>query len=149
MSQIKNEREARERAELAHVLTELFHDAPYSQEAIADATGKRQSTVSRWFSYAENELPDLHSISKFPREIRVPLCQHLVKEFGLVIAQRVPVVGRLNGSLDDELLNVDVVQAEIIRQKNKDPKAAKKYVSELRAICDKMTAECDKMLEAD
>lgn len=143
MARYNSEQQRHEAESFKGQMVEALHETDIKQEAIANDVGTTQPTVSRWFSYLNTEFPDLFQLSKFPPVLLTALLNVVLKPLGLAVTRPKPAVRDLNGSMDDELLNIDVIQADIIRVKDQDPKKAKKHIADLHGMLDKLDAECD------
>lgn len=121
--------------EAAERFVMLLHDAlldiPNSkQEQIAIDGSVKHNTVSQWLNPQNDRHFPAFQLLLQQEGIVLPLCKEFVKRFGFKI---VPEEGGLktDGDVNDQLLNIDVIQAEIIKLKDKNPKAAMKFCEDL------------------
>lgn len=133
---IFNEKLERLAKDVKEELLIALQESPFKQEAIADACGTSQGTISKWFSYNPDHQPPLWILSVLPEEIVVPMCRFFLKRFGCDVTQPLPVL-RLNGNLDDECLGMAAKLGEIITDVKQNPDKVRrllKHFDELEAI---------------
>jgi len=115
------------------------------QEAVADVLGMTQSSVSKMCNYtgeqhfAVGHLPALFS-DKITRPVAFAVMLAIATPMGLQIEQTVEP-GDTNGMIDDELLNIDVLQARIIQLRSGDARDMRKVL----AICQEIKHEVNKI----
>lgn len=107
-----------------------FDDSTLTEEDLADGAQVAQPTINRWFSYKLEYFPPIYTLALWPELIVVPLCKFFVKRFGKKIVDEefnLPTDGRV----EDNLLKIDVIQADIIRRMDSNPREALKFVDDL------------------
>lgn len=119
--------------EVKNQMIEAQQESQYTQESLADDCQVTQATISRWFSYKIDYFPPLYILSLLPESITVPLCKHFLSRFDKIVIDA-PIGLKIDGNIDDNLLAIDVFQAEIIKLKGQNPK---KIIS----MCEKMEHE--------
>lgn len=126
--------------ELKDLLVRSREESPHSQEDLADMCGTSQPTIQRWFSYTLDHFPPIWTLALLPEEVVVPLCRHFLSRFNKTISTRISAL-HTDGSIDDNLLNIDVIQAEIIKRKDKEPRKVLEWIDKLRLELDICEAE--------
>jgi hypothetical protein len=134
--------------DLKDILVRSREESAHSQEDLADMCGTSQPTIQRWFSYTLDHFPPIWALALLPEEVVVPLCKHFLSRFKKTIST-LPSDLHTDGSLDDDLLNIDVIQAEIIKRKDKDPRKALEWIDKLRVEVDTLEAELKLKIEGN
>lgn len=111
-------------------LNDILIDAHLKQEVIAHTGGVKQCTVSQWFAPDSDRNLPAFELMLLPKEIVLPICTAAVARFGKKLVENefdLPT----DGSVDDNLLNIDMIQGDLIRKKGKDPRAALRFCEDL------------------
>lgn len=119
--------------EVKNQMLESLQESAITQESLADDCQVTQATISRWFSYKIEYFPPLYILSLLPEAIAVPLCKFFLSRFNKIVIDA-PKALKLDGDINDNLLAIDVFQAEIIKDKGRNPK-------KVIAMCEKMERE--------
>jgi len=125
--------------ELKEVLRAAFLESGITEEALADDVKTTQPTINRWFSYKTEYFPPLWLLSFAPEAIVVPVCEFFLKRFKKSIMQN-PLSLHLNGSMDDEIFDSEILLADIIKYKNSHPEKVVR-------LCDKLIYEAQELKE--
>jgi hypothetical protein len=138
---------------LVHEVKEQFlvamQEAPYSQEAIADACHTTQPTISRWFSYSLDHIPPVYVLALLPEEIAMPVLKWLLKRFGWNAVKPIPV-RQVNNSFEDECLDIAKELGHIVEEVQGHPERAKiirKHFLELQEVVSRGLAEAEAHLK--
>ncbi|MFZ2190016.1 MAG: hypothetical protein WAV48_04510 [Candidatus Magasanikiibacteriota bacterium] len=116
--------------QLKALLNDILIDAHLKQEIIAHQGGVKQCTVSQWFNPESDRNFPAFQLFLQPASLVLPICNSAISRFGKKIVENefdLPT----NGAVDDNLLNIDMIQGDLIRKKEKDPKAALRYCDDL------------------
>lgn len=120
-------------------------DNKLTQQMLADAIGVDQATISRWFSYGG----DLH----FPacltpmfssdalRVLALDILRFQAQPLGFMVADSLGSVGEVNGSLDDELLEIGRLEGKMIELKDKSPRQVARLCDELERVVNRARLE--------
>ena len=133
MNQIFNRKIQSILDEVKEVLRSSMMESGITQEALADETETTQPTIHRWFAYDTSHFPPLYILALLPESITVPLCNLFLKRF-LKRVMDVPENIISDGKMEDEILNIEVFVADIIKVKDTNPEKAVK-------ICDRVMTE--------
>jgi len=137
-----SERIQRKGNEFKEFLTDRQHEAELSQEAIACALSVKQNTISQYLnSKTDNHLPAF-ALPLLPKPLALEAMRTLAKDIECIVVPRVQIVGRTDGKLDDELLDIDVIQGDIIKLRNKDMQACLAKLDQLAGVIERMRVEC-------
>jgi hypothetical protein len=113
------------------LIHEVLLDIPdLKQETMAIDGGVKQNAISQWLNHENGRQFPAYQLLIQQEAIVVPLCKEFVKRFGKKIVDEefnLPI----NGRVEDNLLNIDVIQAEIIKLMDNDPKKAAKFCDAL------------------
>jgi hypothetical protein len=112
------------------LLNDLIIDASLKQETLAYHGSIKQNTVSQWIDPQSDRHLPAFQLLLLPSEIAVPICSEVLRRFGKIVAENVFDLPT-DGHVDDNLLNIDMIQGDIIRKKEKDPKGALKFCDDL------------------
>ena len=121
MSQIFSKKLEASLNEIKNLMIEAQQESGIIQESLADDCQVTQATISRWFSYKIEYFPPIYSLFLLPEQITVPLCKFFLRRFNKTVID-IPESLHLDGNIDDNLLNIDVFQAEIIKLHGSNPK---------------------------
>lgn len=129
---------------------ESIQDHQITQEDIAAALGVEQSTVSRWMSVAGDLHLPAFAVPALADERVLPLRKDLIdfiaRRSAYVIARRLPIVGTLNGSLDDETMELTAHLGRIAEQVTRgrlDARRARHEITKMREALDRAEAELE------
>lgn len=132
--------------ESKNVMLEALQESNVTQESLADDCQVTQATISRWFSYKIEFFPPVYVLSLLPESITVPLCKFFLSRFNKLVVDA-PKNLTLDGNIDDNLLNIDVFQAEIIKLRGGNPKKTIKMCEEIEREIATIKQEAQKQLQ--
>jgi len=126
--------------EFKSILNDLIIDAEIKQEVIAHQGGVKQCTVSQWMDpLSERHIPAFQLLLQ-DEKIVVPICRLILERFNKSIVTNVKAL-KVNGSIDDNLLQMDILQGELIKIKDKSPKEIIKWCNEIEVELATIKAE--------
>ena len=129
---------------------ESIHDNRITQDDIAGSLGVAQCAVSRWM----NPTGDLH----FPaalipalndekvKPLQKDILNFIAKASGFVLVARPVILGELNGTLQDETVDLTAHLgriAEMVASGSMDAKKARREIASMRQALDKAEAELE------
>jgi hypothetical protein len=116
-----------------------------TQDMIADAIGVNRSTIARWFSYGG----DLHFpaaltsmlSTKQLRPLALDIIRFQAQALGLNVVDGEWVDAYLDGSMDDELLEIGRLEGKMIELKDKSPRQVSRLCDEMERIVNRLRLE--------
>lgn len=136
-----SERIQRKGNEFKEFLTERQHEAELTQDAIASELSVKQNTISQYLNpKTDNHLPAF-VLPMLPKPLALESLRFLAKDVECVVVPRAEIKGRTDGSLDDELLDIDVIQGDIIKLRKKNLQACMSKLDQLASVIEKMRVE--------
>lgn len=133
MTQIFNRTLQNKLNELKEVMRTALMESGCTQEALADEAMTTQPTIQRWFSYDISHFPPLYILALLPASMVIPICNYFLFRFGKRVLDK-PKNLMTDGRMEDNILNIDVIIADIISLRDKNPEKA------VRA-CDRLITE--------
>ncbi len=119
--------------EVKEVMRSSFAESGITQEALADESQTTQPSINRWYSYDLSHFPPIYHLALIPEAILVPICNYFLKRFNKRVHD-IPAALPTDGRMEDEILNIDVIIADIIKLKDANPDKAVR-------MCDKLMTE--------
>jgi hypothetical protein len=128
------------------VLNDLQVDEHLKQDVLAHDGGVKQNTISQWFSpESDRHLPAFQLLLQ-SEKIVVPLCRMFLERFNKSIVTNRKAL-KVNGTMDDNLLTIDIIQGEIIKLRNGDPVKVIKYCEQLEIEVATIKAEAKEKIK--
>jgi hypothetical protein len=106
-----------------HCLQQI-NDLALTQTDVAEPIGVNNSTVSRWFDVSGDLnfpacfIPALNTGKTIP--LATAMLSFAAERLGMVVTRKIPVVGTLDGSLDDETLDMMKHLGKLVEDARKD-----------------------------
>ncbi len=133
--------------EFKSLLNDIIIDSNLKQETLGHFGCINQNTISQWLNpELDRHMPAFQLLMQ-PKEIVLPLCERIVQRFGKQIAT-LPEGIKTDGSLDDNLLNMNVLEGELTKVKDSDPKKVLEWAAKLEIELATIKAEALKKLNA-
>lgn len=129
---------------------ESIQDHKITQEDIAASLGVAQCAVSRWMSVTGDLhvpaalIPALNDEKVKP--LQFDILSFIARQSGCVVTVRPEVVGELNGSLNDETLDLTAHLgriADLVASGRMDAKKARREIASMRLALNKADAELE------
>lgn len=125
-------------------------DNGIKQESVADVLGMTQSSISKMMNYTgEQHLAVGHLPVLFNDPSTQPVAMAVMLAIGNLMGLEFDVRATLdetNGSIDDELLRIDVLQARIIELRNGDTRKVAAICQEIKHQINMIEAEANKKM---
>lgn len=115
---------------------EALAHADETQESLAAKVGASQAQVNNWCNPNSDRNFPMALMPVLPSRMQQALFQFLNVQMST--AQK---FNNLNGSIDDELLRMFVLEADLKRESERDPKKAKKLIGQIREMLDRADQE--------
>jgi hypothetical protein len=116
--------------EFKSVLNDTIIDSNLKQETLGHYGFVHQNTISQWLNpELDRHMPAFQFFMQ-PKEIVLPLCEKIVERFGKQITT-IPKGLKTDGSFDDNLLNMNVLEGELTKVKDTDTKKVLEWCSKL------------------
>jgi hypothetical protein len=119
--------------EVKEIMRSSFAESGITQEALADESQTTQPSINRWYSYDLSHFPPIYHLALIPEAILVPICNYFLKRFSMR-ASKMPEGLLIDGHMEDEILAIDVIIADIIKVKDCNPEKAIR-------MCDRLLTE--------
>ena len=104
------------------------------QEYVAFMIGKAPQTLNHYLNPNDAQDFPAYLTPFLPEPLAVDLLRFLAEKIDHDVLPKIPIVGRVNGSTDDEMLNLDVLQGKFIEQLRNGNQSSEKT----KRIVDKM-----------
>jgi transcriptional regulator with XRE-family HTH domain len=143
---------ARHAADFKAAVWQSLQDNKVTQTDIAGALGIDQGTVSRWMNIAGDlHLPaftvPLLSSDRL-KILQQDILRYLVGNSGYRMGSPVQIVGSINGSVEDEAMELAIQLgkiAERVRNNHVDIKSTRRAIAHMRDTLDRMDVELNGM----
>lgn len=127
------------------LLNDTIIDSNLKQETLAHYGCVNQNTISQWLNpELDRHIPFFQAMLQ-PKEIVIPICERIVERFGKQITT-IPGNLKTDGSFDDNLLNMNVLEGELTKVKDTDPKKVLEWAAKLEIELATIKAEALKKL---
>ena len=124
----------RTREDVKSFLYNRILEEEFTQEYVAFLLGKAPQTLNHYLNPNDNQDFPAYLICFLPEPLACELLRFLADKVQCDLLPKIPVKGTVNGSTDDEMLNLDVLQGRFIESLRSDEVAPEK----IRRIVQKM-----------
>lgn len=127
--------------EFKYAFNDAIAFADTTQEAIASALGVTQAQISNWCNPTGDRNFPMALFPLLPSRMQ----QFLISHMNAQSADK-RAFSNLNGSVDDEIISMMMLETDLKKRVERDPKSAKKTIAMMRELIEKTEAEVDVMI---
>lgn len=135
-------------ADFKALCVEALIESNLTQQDLADACATKQSTIAQYFSYNSYHHLPAFLVRFLPKQIALLLLQDLAAAHHCDVLPRIPIAGRLNGTLEDEVVSMIQQLSDITKEAKNKPhrfRMAAKHIPLMKEIVAQMEAELELM----
>jgi hypothetical protein len=122
---------------------EAIFFAEEKQETLAMRIGVTQGQVNNWCNVNSDRNFPMALLPVLPVRMQHYLMDHINKQ-----CDTVKTIGSLNGSVDDEIISLIMMESDLKKQSESDSRKAKQTIMKMREILNRAEMEVEGMREA-